>query len=66
MAKDKVYWTTKDGRKLDIDTMDEKHVRNCLKMLVRQIYERKGQESINKLRRNTVFDYDPYAAQEIA
>lgn len=32
-----VYWTTKDGRKLDIDEMDEQHVRNCLKMLVRRL-----------------------------
>ena len=32
-----VYWTTKDGRKLDIDEMDEQHVRNCLKMLVRKL-----------------------------
>lgn len=31
------YWTTKDGRKLDIDEMDEQHVRNCLKMLVRKL-----------------------------
>lgn len=31
----KVYWTTKDGNKIDIDQMSENHLRNALKMIVR-------------------------------
>jgi hypothetical protein len=33
----KTYWTTKEGVKLDIDTMEVTHLRNCLKMVVREI-----------------------------
>ena len=33
----KVYWITKDGRKIDIDTWDDlNHMRNVLKMLIRE------------------------------
>lgn len=32
----KEYWTTKSGQKIDIDTMDIDHLRNTLKMIVRQ------------------------------
>jgi hypothetical protein len=31
----KVYWTMKDGRKIDIDKMSIKHLRNILKMIIR-------------------------------
>lgn len=65
MGANKVYWTTKDGRKLDIDTMDEKHVRACLKMVVRQINERKGMAIMDELRRGNRFDVsDPQAMEE--
>ena len=30
----KTYWTTKDGRKIDVDTMDITHLRNTLKMII--------------------------------
>lgn len=32
-----VYWTTKDGRKLNVDDMDDNHVRNAFKMLLRKL-----------------------------
>lgn len=32
---DKVYWTMKNGQKIDVDTMDIQHLRNTLKMLIR-------------------------------
>ena len=31
----KVYWTTKDGQKISVDDMDINHLRNTLKMLIR-------------------------------
>ena len=35
--KDKVYWTTKDNRKIYVDTWsDLQHMRNVLKMLIQQ------------------------------
>jgi hypothetical protein len=37
MRKEIIYWTTKDGRKIDIDEMDINHLRNTLKMIVRNI-----------------------------
>ena len=30
-----VYWTMQNGQKIDIDTMDINHLRNTLKMIVR-------------------------------
>jgi len=32
-----VYWTMKNGTKIDIDKMTVEHLRNTLKMIVRQI-----------------------------
>ena len=30
----KTYWTMKNGEKIDVDLMTEKHLRNTLKMLI--------------------------------
>jgi hypothetical protein len=30
----KVYWTMKNGQKIDVDTMDINHLRNTLKMII--------------------------------
>jgi len=35
MSDNKVYWTQNNGVKIDIDTMDIQHLRNTLKMIVR-------------------------------
>lgn len=32
-----MYWTTKDGRKLNIKDMDTNHIFNCIRMLDRQM-----------------------------
>lgn len=32
---EKVYWTMKNGQKIDVDTMDVQHLRNTLKMIIR-------------------------------
>lgn len=37
----KYYWTTKDGRKIDVDDMDIDHLRNTLKMILRNIQNKK-------------------------
>jgi hypothetical protein len=42
--KDKVFWTTKAGDKIDIDKMDVDHLRNALKMIVRNWEARKNLE----------------------
>jgi hypothetical protein len=31
------YWKTKDGQKINIDDMDINHLRNALKMIIRNI-----------------------------
>lgn len=33
----KYYWTTKEGVKIDVDLMSETHLRNVLKMILRNI-----------------------------
>lgn len=33
----KYYWTMKNGQKIDVDLMDENHLRNTLKMILRNI-----------------------------
>jgi hypothetical protein len=34
---EKVYWTMKNGQKIDVDTMDVQHLRNTLKMLIKAV-----------------------------
>ncbi len=36
-----VYWTMRDGKKIDIDEMSVQHLRNTLKMLVRNSQKRR-------------------------
>jgi hypothetical protein len=33
--KEPVYWTTKSGTQINVDYMDENHLRNTLKMIIR-------------------------------
>jgi hypothetical protein len=35
MSKETVYWTMKNGQKIDVDAMDIQHLRNTLKMIIR-------------------------------
>ncbi len=37
----KVYWTMRNGNKIDINEMDINHLRNTLKMLVRNTEKKK-------------------------
>lgn len=32
---EKTYWTMKNGQKIDVDTMDIQHLRNTLKMIIK-------------------------------
>ena len=32
----KIYWTTKDGSKIDVNEMSIEHLRNTLKMIIRK------------------------------
>ena len=32
---EKIYWTMNNGQKIDVDTMDVQHLRNTLKMIIR-------------------------------
>ena len=34
IKKEVVYWQLKDGKKIDIDTMSEQHLKNVLKLIV--------------------------------
>ncbi|MCP4761540.1 MAG: hypothetical protein GY870_07145 [archaeon] len=35
MCKKKYYWKTKDGKRIDVDEMSIEHLRNTLKMIIR-------------------------------
>jgi hypothetical protein len=37
MKKEEIYWTTKTGQRILIDDMDLNHLRNALKLIVRNI-----------------------------
>jgi hypothetical protein len=37
MNKKDYYWMTKDGQKINVDDMDLNHLRNTLKMILRNI-----------------------------
>ena len=41
-----IYWTTKDGQKIDIMSMDVNHLRNVLKMIVNN--SNKNKDKIEK------------------
>jgi len=41
---EKVYWTMRDGKQIDIDEMSVTHLRNTLKMIVRNSQKRKKTE----------------------
>ncbi len=40
-----VYWTMANGQKISVDDMDEKHLRNTLKMIIRNIEKAKSKKS---------------------
>lgn len=44
----KVFWTMKDGTKINIDDMDINHLKNCLKMIVRQMEMNQIQKELKR------------------
>ena len=42
MSKQVVYWTMRDGSKISVDDMDVNHLRNVLKMILRNIEQKKA------------------------
>ncbi len=44
----KYYWTTKSGQNIDVDLMDENHLRNTLKMIIRNIEKAEAKERESK------------------
>lgn len=45
MSQDIVYWTMKNGEKISVDDMDINHLRNTLKMIIRNRQKRLDEES---------------------
>jgi len=43
MKQNDVYWTMRNGQKISIDDMDEQHVRNSLKMVLRKLAKAKAE-----------------------
>jgi hypothetical protein len=72
----KVYWTTNDGRVMDVDDMSDTHVRNAFKMVLRKIQKLQAEEEELMVRHNDIslrgdmamefnnsmddYEYDPY------
>lgn len=45
---EKVYWTMANGQKINVDDMDEKHLRNTLKLILRSInVQQKPKQKLN-------------------
>lgn len=44
------YWTMKNGQKINVDDMDENHLRNTLKLIIRRSNERALKEAREKQR----------------
>ena len=42
-----VFWTMKDGTQIDVDTMDLNHLRNTLKMIIRNIEAKKEKQLVH-------------------
>ena len=42
----KYYWTTKDGREIDVDKMSANHLRNTLKMILRNVHNAKPKPNL--------------------
>lgn len=42
----KYYWTTKEGKKVDVDEMSTEHLRNAIKMILRTIERNKSTKEI--------------------
>ena len=43
------YWMTKDGQKINVDDMDVNHLRNTLKMIIRNV-QRAELKEFNKFK----------------
>ena len=72
----KVYWTTNDGRVMDVDDMSDTHVRNAFKMILRKLNAMRKAEEELMVHHNTIalegdmanefnnsmedYEYDPY------
>lgn len=68
---EKVYWTMKNGQKIDVDAMDINHLRNTLKMIIRNKqrvasahvikpkFEIHGEIALNFLDQMIEEEYDP-------
>lgn len=39
--KEKLYWTTREGKKIDVDELTIEHLRNIVKMIVRNMQDQK-------------------------
>lgn len=48
-----IYWETRDGRQVSINNMDNNHLVNTIKMLLRQ-------EEEDEVIKECMFCYDPY------
>ena len=53
-----VYWTMRDGQKIDIDEMSLSHLRNTLKMIVRNNERRRMLSATFKLNGDIAQDFN--------
>lgn len=60
MSKNKevIYWTTKEGKNIDVDEMSIEHLRNVLKMIIKQSAKVQKQCPHNN---EQAMDIEPYA-----
>ena len=47
MEKKTYYWTTRSGEKINVDDMDIEHLRNALKMIIRNSQSKENKFCLN-------------------
>lgn len=53
------YWTTKDGKKINVDDMSESHLRNVLKLIMRRAKNKIETQTANEILESEN-DLEPY------
>lgn len=55
MEKEVIYWTKRNGEKISVDEMDINHLRNVLKMILRNVEKAKNYQE-----QADMFSFDQY------
>lgn len=58
MSKEPVYWRMRNGKLINVDDMDNNHVRNAFKMLLRNLQKLAEQKNSKPVKENFTLNGD--------